>query len=129
MRNLFSILVVLFSLMFTTTAVADNTIDLNPEDHSFVIDTVYDYTTSKVVVLSIYKNGVKQPRKIEVHIDYKSRDLKNVMQAAYDRSKYLTPKHFVSVSIFLTSKAKPIELSSPFYLFIDKALLEANIKP
>jgi len=132
MKNLFLLFFGLFILFIVSVAAANNppspssgTIDLNPDEHSFELDTIIVSPTTKTVVYNVYRNGVKQQRKVSVLVDYESVTNFNSSRFIYNRFAMLTPQSNVVVKGFVNNK----ELKELWnYPFVYNALELCHIK-
>lgn len=141
MKNLFVIFAVIFSLFVSFTAVASEketkktptevgTIDLNHEQHKFVIDSVIENSTQSTVIFAIYKDGKKQRRTVSVTATFTSKEVKEMYTMLYEKTGYKIPKSFIKINVELKGEGdtKSITLTQHYqYLFINTALNELNI--
>ena len=118
--------VLLFAVSFTTFA-NDNSkgIDLNPDAHSFTIDTITVSNHYKKIVFSVYRDGEKQERKVTVIIDYSNSLFLHAADAGYKRTGYKTSRYNVTI---LASVGGLVLKNLYNYSFIDQALEAAHIK-
>lgn len=121
-----ALFVLLFAVSFTAMA-NDNSkgIDLNPDQHTFTIDTITVSNHYKKIIFSVYRDGVKQDRKVTVIIDYSNSLFLHAADAGYNRSGHKTSRYNVKVLASVGS----LPLKNLYdYTFIDQALEAAHIK-
>jgi hypothetical protein len=99
-------------------------IDLNPDQHSFTLDTITVSNHFKKIIFSVYRDGVKQQRKVTVIIDYSNSLFLQAADTGYNRSGYKTSRYNVK----LLASVGGIVLKNLYnYSFIDQALEAAHI--